>query len=509
MANATRRADLRISGALLIDGTGGEAREGDLVIRDGRIEAMGDAPGFDAAETLSADGLAVSPGFIDIHTHCLASPCDNYLAQGVTTVVGGNCGTSPLDLARVVKALERSPIGPNLALLVGFNAARVAVVGRAARAPDAAELERMRELVRTMIEQGAFGVSSGLQYPPGCYSQTDEVVETVRAAAPFGGFYASHIRDEGADLVEAVNEALEIGRRSGLGVHVSHLKAAGRAHWGKVSEALATLEAARRDGMDVTQDAYPYTAGCGPVGLLAPGWAQEGEPEEVRERLSDGEMQARFLAEVEAKLDTYYGGDLTRVRVAGCREEPELAGCTLADISVARGGAADCARDGARVVMDLLSRHSAPASLSCVLHMIGDDDVETVLRDPYTMIASDGWNTSRALGGHPHPRLSGTFPRALGYYGRERNLWTLPEAVRKMTGLPAKRLGLGDRGVLAEGAWADVVVFDPNRVRDGATFEDPFGEPEGIEAVLIGGRFAMRDGRLTGERPGRLLKHGV
>jgi N-acyl-D-aspartate/D-glutamate deacylase len=493
------RFELVIRGGAVYDGTGAPGRVCDLALRGDRIAAVGGA-GMRAAREIDARGLAVAPGFIDVHTHddfaLLLYPDMGFKArQGVTTCVVGNCGmgAAPYPVATLMarafhpKAtlpkwegyagylarLEHEPAAVNGATLVGHGTVRGAVLGNAQRAPDAGELEAMRALVREGIEAGAVGLSTGLIYEPGRYAQTDEIAALAAECAGGRGLYATHMRDEGRRLVEAVDEALEIGRRAGVPVQISHHKASGRANWGLVRESLARIDAARRAGQDVTADQYPYTAGSTVLAAVV----QNATPE------SGGGLGA-VVAEA--------------IQICSCPSAPELEGLRL-DEAARRLGLEPMA-----AAQRLLERDGL--SVIVAMHSMDEDDVRTVMRHPTTMIGSDG---IPSLESKPHPRLYGTFARVLGRYARDARVLSLAEAVHKMTGLAARKFQLTDRGELRAGAFADVVVFDPATVADAATFDDPHRPALGIHHVLVNGSAVVRDGEPTGARPGRPLRRGA
>lgn len=493
--------DIKITNALIVDGRGTQAWAGELAIKDGRIAALGTSVAEAAQTTLDAKGHFVAPGFIDLHTHCLPGLCENFLQAGVTSVIGGNCGFSPLDMADVAVRCSRA-CGPNLGMLVGHNSVRIKVMGNVARKPVPAELAQMCALVEQAMTSGALGLSSGLTYVPGNYAQTDEVVELARVASRFGGYYASHMRNEAHALLDSIRETAEIGRLAGLPAHVSHIKVAGMKNWGKSADALRLLDDLCAGGLDITQDQYPYTASCGRILLLFPQWAQEGGEPEMRARLADQKQRSRLKEALITRLNDYYGGDSEQVVVASA-PDLELAGRSLAELSVA-GGRSVRPDDVAERVMEIVERFPSQTAVYCVFHGMSEDDVKMFMRHPRTSVASDAW-TPKDNESRPHPRMFGTCPRVLGYYARGQGVFSVEEAVRRMTSLPAERLKLNDRGVLREGAWADIVVFDQATIIDRATFEAPQQYPLGIEYVLVNGVLTLDHGRHTGALPGVFL----
>lgn len=474
--------DLLIRNADLIDGTGGPRRTGDVAVSGDRIVAIGDVGPSYAEIEVDASGLVLCPGFIDVHTHddrlLLSDPDMSAKAsQGVTTVVVGNCGVSlapfvaatrptpPLDLlgdagwyrfpsfAAYLEEVDAHPAATNALFLVGHQTLRVGAMDSLDRPATAAEIATMKSHVEEAMRAGAAGLSTGLFYPPARHAPTEEVIALAEAVRPFGGLYATHLRDEGPRLEESVEEALEIGRRAGIGVVLSHHKASGVKNHGKVARTLARIDEAAKT-QPVTLDVYPYAASS--TVLL---------PQRI--------------------------GDATRVIVTWSEKLPEAGGRELSELAREHG-----------VSMQEMAERLIPAG--AIYFAMSEDDVQTVLRYPGAMIGSDGLPHDPK----PHPRLWGTFPRVLGHYSRELGLMPLEEAVRRMTGLPAQKLGLAGRGTLAEGAIADLVLFDPDEVIDSATFENPVQPAAGIIAVFVAGKPVWQEGESTGERPGRALRRG-
>ncbi|MPY91621.1 MAG: amidohydrolase family protein [Acidimicrobiia bacterium] len=481
------KADLAIRDVVIHDGSGGPPAEGDVEVRDGRISSVGSAGA--ASVDLDGAGRVLCPGFVDVHTHddgaLVRDPGLGFkVAQGVTSVVIGNCGFSAVpvvpgeatggaldfrggwgDLAGYGATVEGGGPAVNFISQVGHNTLRQAAMGLEKRPPTSAELATMRGWVFEAMEQGAVGLSTGLMYQPGRWAATEEIVELARAAASHDGLYNTHLRNEGDRLLEAVDEALLIGRESGCPVHLSHHKAAGQANWGKVVDSLAKVDEANGTGADVTLDVYPYVAGSGPM-----------------YQYFDLERVDVGLAEV--------------IRIASCLAFPELEGRMLTDVAAERDVGL------AAVVREVLT-HPLGKQTICIQFLMREEDVETNLGHPLVMVGSDGIPDVR---GQPHPRLFGTFPRVLGHYVRDREVLPLGEAVRRMTSLSCDRFGLAGRGRVAEGDWADLVVFDPRMVRDLATWDDPRLEPAGVALVLVNGQVAYRDGEHTGVGAGRALR---
>ena len=520
--------DLLIRGGTVIDGTGAPAVRADVAVTNGRITDLGAFTGRRAMRMIDARGKVVAPGFIDIHSHSdesmfVNAALESALHQGVTLVVCGNCGGSAAPLhglaaveadreyARLgiertwssfyeyVAAVERNGAAINVCSYVGHGTLRMCVMGAEARPPTAHELAEMRRLLSRALDEGAVGLASGLIYPPSAYGAQDELVSLCEVVAGHGGLYASHIRDEGSRLLEAVEENLEIGRRSRVRVQLSHHKASGQKNWGKVRESVAKIEGARRAGVDVQADQYPYTASSTGLAVTIPNWVHEGGSAKLTERLRQPSVRERIRTE-----DTETGRAWDRIVIARARHHPEYSGRSVADLAKAAG------KDPLEWTCDTLVEHEGAVDI--VHHSMSEDDVRFVMRQPWIAIGSDS-RANAPYGplsfGKPHPRSYGTFPRVLGHYAREGGVLALEDAVRKMTSLTARHLRLRDRGEVRIGAWADLVVFDPERVNDVATYDDPHRYPEGIEYVLVNGAVAVEGGETMPDRAGRFLRLGA
>lgn len=498
--------DLVIRGGRIVDGTGNPWFIGDVAIDGDTIARIAPSMAVPAARVIEASGLVVAPAFIDIHTHARRGLFDvptaeNYVRQGVATLVEGPDGSSPLPLGPFLDRVAATPVALNLASFVGQGTVRSAVMGEVDRAATQDELARMRALVHEAMEQGAFGLSSGLFYVPGSFTPTSEVVELAKVAGRLGGIHISHMRDEAAGVVDSVRETIAIGERGGLPTQVTHHKIIGKKYWGRAVETLHLVDEARRRGVDATIDQYPYTASSTSVAsALLPAWVQEGGRDAMLARLADPAMRARITDEAARIIrDERGGGDPRNVVIASCAWDPSLDGKDLGEITTARGLAGTIENAAATVVW-MVERGGAQG----IFHAIGEEDLQRILVHPATMIASDGEIPIFGVA-HPHPRSYGTFARVLGEYVRERQVLSLETAVRKMSAFPAQRLGLADRGVLRPGLKADVAIFDPATVRDTATFARPHSYAEGVAYVVVNGEIVFEGGAMTPARPGRVL----
>jgi N-acyl-D-amino-acid deacylase len=501
------RYDLLITGGTVIDGTGAARYRADVAITGDRVAIVSRTaiPRSSAKRVIDAAGRIVAPGFIDLHAHLEPLPqlpgARSAATQGVTTALGGPDGGSPWPLAPYLAAREKQGIGINVAYLVGHNTVRRTVMGEANRAPTSDELARMRAMIAQAMGEGAFGLSTGLKYLPGTYSTIDEVVALAQAAADSGGIYTSHLREEGLGLLEGVGEAIEIGRRAHIPIVLTHHKAVGQQMWGKSVVTLGLLDSARRAGVDVMADVYPYTATHTGISVLIPSWALADGDTAFARRVADSALKDSITRGIVFNiLNDRGGGDLRRVQFSRVTWDRSLEGKTLADWADRRT-LAPTPENGAALVIEAELKGGANA----IYHVLDEADVRRIMRHPQVMIASDG-RLSTPGDGHPHPRAYGTFPRVLGHYVRDEQVLTLEQGVHKMTGMPAARLGLKDRGVLREGAFADVVVFDAATIADQATFTAPHQYAVGIDAVLVNGVPAVEGGRYLDARAGRVLR---
>ncbi len=500
-----REWSVLIRGGTIVDGTGSPRYAGDVALIGDRIAVVSRTP-LDparAARVVDATGLMVAPGFIDLHAHLeplLRMPdAKSHVTQGVTLALGGPDGSGPFPLGAYLDSAERAGLGMNVAYLVGHNTIRRTVMGTANRAPTADELARMVALVRQGMGEGAFGISTGLRYVPGFYSKTDEVVALSRAAADSGGVYTSHLREEGLGLFEGVAEAITIARDARIPVVLTHHKAVGQPMWGQSVQTLKMVDSARALGFDVMIDQYPYTATSTGLSVLIPPWALAGGDAQFKARVENPALRDSVVRGIVEYLRTDRGGgDTRRVQFGRVAWDPTLEGKTLHDWAERRGVGQSLEAAAALVIEGELN-----GGASMVYHVLDEGDVRRIMAHPQTMIASDGRLTQPG-DGVPHPRAYGTFPRVLGVYVREQQVLTLEQAVRKMTAMPAARLGLaGQRGCLAAGCYADVVLFDAARVGSPATFTDPHHYAVGIPWVFVNGVAVVERGAFTTARPGR------
>jgi N-acyl-D-aspartate/D-glutamate deacylase len=529
--------DSIIKDGLVVDGTGNPWFRANVGIKDGKIANVGVLSSAKSKEVLDAKGLIVAPGFIDMHAHSeltlLINPrAESKIRQGITTEVVGNCGSSiaPLNdvlreemgkttpiledaklrlewstMDEYLKRLEGKGVAQNVVTLVGNGNLRVLAMGFEARVPKRDELAEMKRALAQALEEGAFGLSSGLIYTPSCYANTRELVELCKVVVRYGGIYASHIRGEGEGLIDAVKEAIEIGGKSGVPVEISHHKAAGRANWGKVKRTLKLIDEARSRGVDVTCDVYPYLAGSTGLDAVLPPHYWEGGVDRLVERLKDPETRRRLRREMmkggRGWSSMLKASGWGAIMISYCHGRRKYEGKAISELARLNGS------NPFDFVFDLLIEEKA--SVGIVNFMMREKDLRAVLKHPASMIGSDSSAAAPygVLGkGKPHPRTYGTFPRVLGEYARRRNLLTLEEAVRKMTSLPAQKLKLRDRGLIREGFWADITVFDRGAVMDKATYSMPHRYPVGIEYVIVNGKMVIDHGKHTGALPGQALR---
>jgi N-acyl-D-aspartate/D-glutamate deacylase len=501
--DAAIEADVVLKGATLYDGSDAPGKLGDVAIKDDRIVAVGKFETKGKPKILDCTGLIITPGFIDLHTHSdvplQKKPTNanrNYLAQGVTTVVTGNCGAGPEDVAGYFQKLEKVGQGANVIHQVPHNDVRKKVMGNVNRAPTPEELKRMEDLVDQGMRDGAWGLSTGLIYNPGTYSKIDELIVLSRVAAKHGGFYASHIRNEGENIFEALEEILTIARKAGIRVHISHIKVTGRRNWGKAPDVIALIRKARQEGVKVTADQYPYPASSTSLAAMAiPAKYREGENTDILARLDDPELGPRMRKEIEDLIaDRDYSKSL---KIASFAKRPEWQGKALGAIAAAENLS----------VLELVLEIQRKGGAQVVSYGMSEEDVRLFMKEPYVATASDGSSQVPAKT-VPHPRSYGCFPRKVGLYALEDKVIPLEQALRSCNGLPADILQLPERGYLKKGYYADIVVFDPRTMRDKATFDTPHVYAKGVEYLFVNGKLAIERGMFKDTLAGKVLRHG-
>jgi N-acyl-D-amino-acid deacylase len=493
-ASAAAEFDLLITGGRVVDGTGNPWFRADVVVKDGRIAWIGSIDPSRAARVIDAKDSIIAPGFIDVHTHIESNILDlpaaeNFLRMGVTSVVTGNCGGSALPIGAWFTRLEEKGVSINVAALVGHNTVRrVGMNGDFDRPPATEELQKMRELVDQAMRDGAVGLSTGLEYIPGTYATTDEIVELAKVAAKYGGVYASHMRNEGLDAEKSINEALTVGAQSGCPVEISHFKVSSKKRWGASAVTIKMVEEARARGQQVTVDQYLYPAGSTGIGILFPSWLFEGGNDKARERLQDAATRERVKRELIAKAAQDGFNDFSFAFIANHSANQDFNGKNIAEVTKIVKQKTD-ASSQAEQAIDLLLAGGA----QMVLHKMSDQDVERIFKQPFTMVASDAGVIDPASQSIPHPRGFGNNARVLGLYVRAKRLVGLEEAIRKMSSLPAQTFKLWDRGLLRPGMAADIVIFDEKTVA-------------GIDYVIINGQVVIEKGSHNGAKPGRILR---
>ena len=496
--------DLLITNARIADGSGKRLVSGSIAVKGRKIVAVGEIEGT-ADQTIDAGGKVAAPGFIDVHTHsediCQNPVAENFLRMGVTTIITGNCGNSRTDVAKFFQEIGEAKVTLNVATLIGHNSVRKEGMGGIfIRAPDEAQLEKMKALVDQAMQDGAVGLSTGLIYVPGSFAKTEEIIALAKVAAKHDGIYVSHMRSESVKIFGALDEFMRVLRESGCRGEVSHIKLSGPTAWGKAGELLAVLDKARAEGLKITHDQYAYTASSTGLRQLIPDSALEGTREDYLAKLADPKQKADILAKMAEIRERQGRKDYGYAVIAKFKADPALNGKSVAEAAkIVRGS--DTLDEQIELVLDIEARGGA----SAIFHGMDEKDVQTFMQHPLTMIASDGG--PRRLGEDvPHPRSYGDNARVLGRYVRELKLLSLEEAVRRMTSLPAQTFQLKDRGMIKAGAFADIVIFDPAKVNDPSTFDDPHHYAEGFTDVIVNGGAVIREGQLTEVRSGGPLR---
>lgn len=498
--------DLVIRNAQVLDGTGQPAVRADVGVRGERIAFVGSLAGQTATREIDAAGRVLAPGFIDVHTHAEggieANPrADNFLLDGVTTIITGNCGGSVPDVGAWFTQLARVGLGINVGTLYGHNTVRTSVMGTSSKPATPEQMKQMAVRVEKAMADGAVGFSTGLEYLPGMFVAPEEIAALARVAAQRGGLYTTHMRDEGAKVLDALRESLQVGRAAGIRVQISHLKQDTKRSWGMSEQMLALLDEARREGVEVYADQYPYTRSSTSLTIRLPDWSLDGGMAALRERLRAPATRVRIREGMLEMLRKRGFTDYSYATVASAADRT-WEGKTISALNVERGRKAT-AENEADTILEMLERDNP----GMVYEVMSEDDVVRIMRDPRVAVASDGG--VREFGkGNPHPRSYGTNARVLAEYVRARKVLTLEEAVRKMTALPAEIFRLRDRGVLKVGAVADLVLFDPAKVEDRSTFAQPHQYAAGFDFVLVSGRVAVENGRATNARAGKVVRRG-
>jgi N-acyl-D-amino-acid deacylase len=533
--NCDGEFDLVITGAEIIDGSGGPSFSSDVGIRERRIACIGNLHGAKARSVIDATGLALAPGFIDVHTHIERNVpqtgsflAPNFVRQGVTTVITGNCGRSFLEIGKFFRRIEANGSQLNVASLIGHNTIRSQVMKQRSAVPSQAELAEMEKLVQIAMRDGALGISTGLVYVPGTFAKTKEISALAKIVANENGIYTSHLRDEGSKGREAIEEAISIGEETGVPVHISHFKAQGPNEWGSAESRLELVRAANDRGVAVSLDQYPYTASSTGLAVLLPPWLSEGDLDSAKQKLRDPATRKRVRNEMLAQLKRNGWKDYAFARIAYYQFDQSLVGLNIAEVTQRRASRTLSARAAivrsaftppepepasqasvddelgrqAETVIDLFSHGGA----QMVFFDMSEADVELIMKNPQVMFGSDSAVREENPAVLPHPRGMGTFPRILGVYVREKNLFSLEEAVQRMTSLPAKTFGLKDRGLIKENNWADLVIFDRNKIIDTATFEKPFSFPAGVEYVIINGSIVLDHHQFSKSLPGSAIR---
>ena len=503
---AAQDCDILITNGKIIDGTGNGWYYGNIAVKGGKIIKTGRDINLSAKKTIDAKGLIVAPGFIDVHTHLEDDEArdpnaTSFILDGVTTCVTGNCGSSNVDIKKYLTWIDSLKLSINVATLIGHNDVRKAVMGRANRDATPDEMKRMEAIVDKAMQDGAVGMSTGLIYIPGTYTKTPEIVDLAKIVSKYNGVYASHMRDEGDSVTQAIEEAITIGREAKLPVEISHFKLSGQHNWGRSKETVPMIEAARREGIDVTIDQYPYTASSTSISTLIPDDILADGQDSIKARLQRPELRKQVINSMLARLKKRKLKHFGYAVVANFSPDTSYNGKSIEQINLMKGRKHK-ATEEALTVIDIMMQGGA----SAVFHGMGDEDVKRIMQYPFNMFASDAsirvWNA-----GMPHPRGYGTNARVLGKYVREEKVITLEEAIRRMTSLPAQKFQLTDRGLLKEGMAADIVIFDEKEVKDMATYEKPHAYSKGFHYVIVNGVITAENEKHLGVRSGKALYH--
>jgi N-acyl-D-amino-acid deacylase len=496
--------DLIILNGRIVDGTGNPWYYGDVGVSDGTIKKIGKIKG-EAKKIIDASGMIISPGFIDVHTHIETNDvkiptAPNFIHDGVTTVVTGNCGFSNVDLTKYFFRLDSARLSINVASLIGHNSVRQEVMGESLLGPNPEQQQKMEQLVSKAMEDGAVGLSTGLIYVPGTYSKTEEVINLAKVAATHYGIYASHIRNEGDHVLDAIDEALRVGREASIPVEISHFKVTYKPNWGMSQKTISRIEEARRQGIDVTIDQYPYLASSTTLSTLVPTWVFSGGNDSMMYRLNTPSLRQRIKEEMRSGLKKHKQKNYAYAVVANYTPDSTYNGKNISEINILKGRKATSMNE-AETILELIVH----GRVQMVFFSMNEEDLRRILTYPFNMIASDA-GISKPDATKPHPRGYGTNARVLGHYVREEKVITLEEAIRRMTSLPARKFQLRGRGILQEGMAADIVIFDPKKVADAATYTNPHAYSVGFEYVIVNGMPTLELGKHNGSRNGMVLR---
>jgi len=496
--------DLVITNARVIDGSGNPWFRADIGVNDGRIVRIGRIGAIQGRQAIDAKGQILAPGFIDVHTHVESiyslPAAENFIRMGVTSLVTGNCGSSTTDVGEFLGRIQAKPIAVNLATLIAHGSVRRRVVGLDDRAPTAEEQKQMEALVEKGMQEGAVGLSTGLIYTPGTFAKTDEIIGLARVAARYGGLYATHMRNEGEKVADAIRESIQIGEQAGLPVEISHFKISSKKLWGQSPMTLGLVRDARARGLTVTVDQYAYTASSTSLESRLPSWLRAGGLEEAKKRLADNATREKVVSDMKDSLKRSGFKDFDYAVVASYDPDKSFNGKSIAEITKLEKKKSDVSSQ-----IDQMIEMYLAGGAGMVYHGMSEDDVKRIMQEPFTMIASDS-GVRQNDESVPHPRGYGNNVRVLGHYVRELKLLSLEDAVRKMTSLPAQTFGFRDRGLIREGFAADIVIFDENTIVDRATYDQPHQFPVGISFVIVNGEVVLKDNALTAARPGTALR---
>jgi len=500
--------DILLKNGKIIDGTGNPWYYGDVAIKDGKIISVGNLSQWKSTKTIDATNLIIAPGFIDVHTHIeddeVKNPlATNFIADGVTSVISGNCGLSRVNLREYFHLIDSTRLSINVASLIGHNDVRETVMGTANRLPTPAEMKRMEDITTQAMKDGAVGLSTGLIYIPGTYSKTDEVVALAKIAAAYNGVYATHMRDEGDSVTQAIDEALNIARQAKIPLEISHFKLSGQQNWGRSKETLPMVIKAREEGLDVTIDQYPYTASSTSLSTLLPDWVLADGQDSIKARLQNNTIKAEVIDYMLKRLKKRKLKHFSYPVVASYKADSTMNGKSIEQVNLAYHNKHD-AKEEALTVIDMMMKGGA----GMVFHGMSDEDVVRIMQYPFNMFASDA-SIRIFKQGSPHPRGYGTNARVLAKYVREEKVISLEEAIRRMTSFPAQKFHLRQRGLLREGYAADIVVFDEQKVKDLSTYEQPHQYSTGFKEVIVNGQVTFENGVHTGIRNGMVLKNQV